>query len=264
MEHDKPWDCVIIGGSLAGSITACFLAHHGFRVRLFDHTTPHHNDPRSLVISAATCHIFKQYGLWSDDLSLQPIRRVSLHQTNLHIDQSRITKLLPACVLAHPDDPNGILGYVVPYARLMAYIHALLNKMAVHQSWGTAMEHHEPIPGGWRLTLRHEGKSEVCNTHLVIAADGAQSFWRQSLGLGLLEDDFQQLAFVFDVETLDSVPADTAYEFFTPEGVLALVPRSDTHFGAIWMQSTHTPVPDSLEGWAVKLNQIVQQQHTNM
>ena len=67
---------------------------------------------------------------------------------------------------------------------------------------------------------------------LLVAADGSRSLARAAWGIGSEEHDYGQTLLVCSVAT-DRAPDGTAYERFTSEGPVALLPMAGGHYGGI-------------------------------
>ncbi len=81
-----------------------------------------------------------------------------------------------------------------------------------------------------RLTL-NDGR--VIEAKLVVAADGDQSKLRRLAGIGVSVRDYRQVAVVSTIRS-EVDPGETAFERFTPEGPLALLPVAKGTFSLIW------------------------------
>jgi 2-octaprenyl-6-methoxyphenol hydroxylase len=78
---------------------------------------------------------------------------------------------------------------------------------------------------------------------LLIAADGARSSVRQALGIVAREDDYDQQAIILNCTT--EIAADgRAFERFTPQGPLAVLPTTHGRVAVIW--TLPSQVADSL------------------
>lgn len=68
---------------------------------------------------------------------------------------------------------------------------------------------------------------------LVVVADGAQSALRTSLGIGVDVDDYRQHAIVTNID-LENTHQNVAYERFTADGPLALLPLKGRRCALVW------------------------------
>jgi 2-octaprenyl-6-methoxyphenol hydroxylase len=67
---------------------------------------------------------------------------------------------------------------------------------------------------------------------LLVAADGTRSLARNAFAIGVDEHEYRQHLFVCSVQT-DSAPDGTAYERFSAQGPVALLPMRGGHYGAL-------------------------------
>ena len=84
-----------------------------------------------------------------------------------------------------------------------------------------------------------QDNGETIQAKLLLAADGTNSFVRKFLKIDIEEKQYQQFAVVGSVEC-EGKHDNTAYERFTEDGPLALLPRKDHFCGFIWMNPADT------------------------
>ncbi len=87
-----------------------------------------------------------------------------------------------------------------------------------------------------QLRLAAGDSVETVRTRLVVAADGAHSQVRTAAGIAAHVEDYEQVAVVTSVAA-DQPHAGRAYERFTAQGPLALLPLHDGRFAVIWASS---------------------------
>ena len=88
------------------------------------------------------------------------------------------------------------------------------------------------VAEGARLTLATaEGKKHL-SARLVVAADGTDSCIRKAAGIATHTHDYGQTLFVSSLMA-DQVSDGTAYERFSGQGPVALLPMADGAYGAI-------------------------------
>ncbi|HZW59025.1 MAG TPA: FAD-dependent monooxygenase, partial [Woeseiaceae bacterium] len=75
--------------------------------------------------------------------------------------------------------------------------------------------------------------ARTLTTRLLVAADGASSAVRDMLGIGAQRTDYAQTAVIGNLRTERSLD-DCAYERFTPDGPLALLPITEGRAAFIW------------------------------
>ncbi len=83
-------------------------------------------------------------------------------------------------------------------------------------------------------TLQFKGPDgdRTLRARWVVAADGTNSFIRQACGIGSIEHDYRQTLFVCTVQT-DKASDGTAYERFSSQGPVALLPMPEGCYGAV-------------------------------
>lgn len=219
---DNVLDVAIVGGGLVGASLAIGLAPQGRRVALIEAAPPPDTPPgwdeRCIALNHASRQIFAALGVW-ETLAADAAAILSTHIS----EQGRFG------VARFTAAEAGLeaLGYNVPlraigrglWARLPALDTTTLHCPARLEALRTGGEDVElQLDGGTRLRAR-----------LVIAADGAGSRVRELLGIGHARRDYEQSAIVTAVRTARPHRG-CAYERFTPEGPIALLPKGhDPH-----------------------------------
>jgi 2-octaprenyl-6-methoxyphenol hydroxylase len=222
------YDIVIAGGGMAGISLACALAPTGVRMAVIEATLPREDsqpsfDDRAIALAEGSRRIFEAIGLWDAIAkSATPIRKIHISERGkfgfTHLDAAE--ERVPA------------LGYVA-LARDLGQ--ALLSQFAE-----TGIDHLCPA----RLVNFETGDNEVeidietgeetrnITTKLLIAADGGQSQIREQLGIDVRRWEYGHTAVVSNI--LSGKPhGNIAYERFTTEGPLALLPMTENRFGIV-------------------------------
>jgi 2-octaprenyl-6-methoxyphenol hydroxylase len=95
----------------------------------------------------------------------------------------------------------------------------------------------EQRAGGNRLQLQVNGEQQILQADLVVMADGGRSSLREQLGIGYSVQSYDQHALVANV-SLDRPHRNIAYERFTQDGPLALLPgesiNGHNRCGLVW------------------------------
>lgn len=225
-------DILIAGGGMVGAALAVALQGTGLRVTVVEAVSPRAPaqpsfDDRSTALAYSSRRIFEALDVWSSiSTNAFPIEHV-------HVSQQRrlgVTRLHAA------EEDLPALGYVVPN-RVIG--HALAN----------AMEHapHVEFLSPSRVTgvqcnvdrvdvvLETEGAGHQLAAGLVVVADGAQSPLREMLGIGARNWDYGQTAIICNLEA--SRPhGNVAYERFTPEGPMALLPLAGKRLALVLVE----------------------------
>ena len=227
------FDIAIVGSGLVGSSVAIALGSSSYQIALIDsqplaeiQVNANQHDGRSIALALSSKKMFSALGLWD---SLQE------HATaikKIHIsDQGRFGTTRLDSTRYEVES----FGYLVPADQLIhslnRQVDALANVTRIQPYQVSAIEnHHDQV-------ILKQDDGEAIHASLLIAADGANSFIRKALGIEVEEKQYQQMAIVGSVEC--EIPHNnTAYERFTNEGPLALLPRQGNYCGFIWMNPT--------------------------
>lgn len=212
-------DLIIIGAGLVGTSLAVSMQNQGLQMKILEHHLPEatltlQKDMRPITLSYASYQILQTLGVW-EELAAEscPISTVQVS------DQGALGTLrFRASELRVP-----ALGYVVPFYKLQ---HVFYQRAA-------SQKNVEIIPitkilaihcGGVASVnfLTVEGEKDL-QTNLLVAADGTQSTARRLLNIPIEEKNENEVALIASME-LEKPHNQTAYERFTPQGTLAILP----------------------------------------
>ncbi|HGG59373.1 MAG TPA: 2-octaprenyl-6-methoxyphenyl hydroxylase [Gammaproteobacteria bacterium] len=231
MTHANDYDLTIIGGGLVGASLAVALAGTDWRVALIDQQALRRlsdeadEDERSLALSWQSGKIFQRLGVW------EAIAQRAAPMRTVHVSQQGsfgVTRLRAA------DLRVGALGHVVPYRHLAATLNARiegqtnLTRLAPARLAGL-----RATPGGVAVDLDQEGKTTTLTTRLLVGADGGRSNVRQHLGMPARETAYHQQAIVANI-TVSHGPDKVAFERFTAEGPMAMLPLGESRYSLVW------------------------------
>lgn len=216
------YDVVIAGGGLVGGSLAIALAQTSLRVALVEAVPPDSAaqpsfDERTIALSHGSCTILRQLGLWpylQDDVF--PVRHIHVSE------QGRFgTALIDA-------EQQGLeqLGYVIRARALGAALWQRLGELPqIDVLCPARVTATETVASGWRRVQVAGSDVDVqLDTRLLVVADGARSALRAALGVTAATTDYAQLAIVANVQVDSRYAGHTAYERFTPDGPLAVLP----------------------------------------
>jgi 2-octaprenyl-6-methoxyphenol hydroxylase len=206
-------DILIIGAGPVGMTLALALADGPWRVCLLD-SQPQgsaHADPRTLALAHGSRQLLTRLRAW-DAAAATPIDEIHIAQKN---------GCGHSLIEAHDYGLNA-LGYVMPYRKLAA---ALAARLAPEQRLAPCrLEHLETTETGVTARVNHQGQSRQIMARLIVHAEGTPT------------DDpavrvrpYQQHAIVAEVAVRQATGASRrrAWEYFTPDGPLALLPHGD-------------------------------------
>ena len=122
------------------------------------------------------------------------------------------------------------LGYVVENAWLGQCLWKGLDPEVISWRCPAEVTHMQPLDTGYRLTLNDETSLD-CD--LVVLADGGRSGLREQLGINVRKRPYDQSALIANITP--SQPHDgMAFERFTDEGPMALLPLPDNRCALVW------------------------------
>lgn len=229
------FDVVIVGGGLVGASLAVALAPIGLRIamiesRAFPETAASDDyDERSIALSYQSKKILQGLGIWSAiEPQATPINTVHVSEKGR----------FGATRLSAKEIAAKALGYVVMYRDLMhAAGSALRQQSNLSRYIPAKLIHVEPAEDAVSLTIEtNDGSQKIISAKLLVGADGGQSSTRKLLKIPARSVDYQQQALVANL-TVSGSPGTEAFERFTPNGPLALLPlgvdRGD-RFALVW------------------------------
>jgi 2-octaprenyl-6-methoxyphenol hydroxylase len=215
-------DVVIIGAGPVGATLALAIAGQGLDVVALDARAPREkpSGDRSLALSYGARLILERVGVWD---ALAQVEGAVTPITTIDVSQAGgfgMTRL-------HATD-QGIdaLGYVVSYASLQDALDHALAQTDVEVRFGSEAT---GVNGSVRHATVNLSDTSTIETRLAVVADGAGT---AVAGIRRSRHDYGQVALIASA-WLDAPPAGIAYERFTTEGPMALLPERD-HYGLVW------------------------------
>ncbi len=217
-------DVVIAGAGPVGGTLALALADADLDVVALDARAPGapSRGDRSLALSHGARLIFERVGVWR---RLATIREAITPITTIDISQAGgfgVTRLAA--------DEQGIpaLGYVVSYVALQRAIDAELGETRIALRHDAEVEAVAGTPAYASVTLRGR-QGDPLAARLAVVADGAGT---AVSGIARERRDYGQTALIAKIWT-ERPHAGVAFERFTPQGPMALLPEGD-HYGLVW------------------------------
>jgi 2-octaprenyl-6-methoxyphenol hydroxylase len=205
-------EVIIVGAGPVGAALALQLHADGRRVRVIEARPGPSGDRRTLALSEASRLRLAALGGWPD--AATPI-------TAIHVSQKGA---LGRTRLSADDVGLGALGHTLAYGALEAALADRLQAAGVEVSYGAACEAIALGDDGVELTL---ASGRVASARLLVLADGGANA-RRIPGLAYDEKDYGQVAITGPVWA-DRPHAGLAYERFTPEGPVALLPMEERY-----------------------------------
>ncbi len=222
------FDIVIAGGGLAGSTLACALAHTGARIAIIEsvEASADHQpsfDDRAIALAYGSQRIFEGIGLWDSIASgATAIKKIHVSERGgfgfTHLDAAE--EQVPA------------LGYVALARELGRAIMQQLENSSVTRISPATVTGFSQTDDQFSVNVEADGRKQQFTTRLLVAADGGQSLIRQQLDIKTRQWEYGQTAIVTNV-TPGMPHLNIAYERFTPNGPLALLPMTENRFGVV-------------------------------
>jgi len=232
------FDVLIAGAGLVGGSLACALDRLGLRVALAEVTpvakpdavvAPPGFDDRNLALALATINALQALGVRRlIETPGAPIRHIHVSSQG---DFGTVRLDAPARGLDRFGETvvARMLG-----AALEARLRDLPNLTQFRPARVASIETHADRVDAVLHT--DEGERRIA-ARLLVAADGTESSLRGLLGIGAQRHDYRQTLFVAVVQA-ERAPADTAYERFTPDGPVALLPLAGGKLGSVMTVNT--------------------------
>jgi 2-octaprenyl-6-methoxyphenol hydroxylase len=228
---DTHYDIVVAGGGMIGTSLALALAPLGLRIGVIEAVArgaaaqPSFDD-RSTALARSTQRMFEAMGLWPKIVAAStPILRIHVSDQGRfgfsHIDAAEQgVEALGYVVI------NRVLGDVL---RTAAGEQEAIDIVCPARVAAVALS-----PAGATVDVDSDaGRSSRLSCSLLVGADGANSTVRKLLGIAASTQSYEQRAVIGNLlpeKRIDNV----AYERFTPQGPLALLPVADNRAAFVW------------------------------
>ncbi|OCR26490.1 2-octaprenyl-6-methoxyphenyl hydroxylase [Pseudomonas syringae] len=227
------FNLAIVGGGLVGASLALSLQAgakaRGWKIVLIEPFAPGDTyqpsyDARSSALSFGARQIYERLGLWQDIARrAEPIRQI------LVSDRGRFG----AARLSAIEEGVPALGYVAENAWLGQCLWRGLDQDVVSWRVPAEVKHMQALADGYRLTLDDETELE-CD--LAVLADGGRSSLREQLGIGVRQRPYNQSALIANI-TPSEAHCGQAFERFTDEGPMALLPLPENRCALVWTRT---------------------------
>ena len=231
MTEKIDYDVVIAGGGMIGASLAIALEPLGLRIAVVEPVASGEReqpsfDERSTALSRSTQRTYEAMGLWPDIVAAStPIRSIHVSEkgrfgfSHLDADEQQVEALGYVVI-------NRVLGEV-----LRERLARLTNVDFKCPSRITAVQSQE---NSVIATVDAGSSRSQLRCRLLVAADGARSSVRQMLGVGASNVDYQQRAVIGNVLP-ELPPQHRAFERFTRDGPIAMLPIADGRAAFVWI-----------------------------
>ncbi|HTN50514.1 MAG TPA: UbiH/UbiF family hydroxylase [Burkholderiaceae bacterium] len=232
MVRQESFDVAVVGSGVAGMAAALGIAQQGVTVALIGprphaqaHSAAAPFDTRIYAVAPATVDLLRRLAVWDP------------------IDAARTAPVETMRVFGDRGDALTFDAYGAACERLATIVEEseLLRVLDAACGFQPALRR---IPAGFeaivenddRLRLRLSDGAEL-TTRLLIGADGARSPVRAAGGIHASISEYGQTAVVANL-TCERAHLNTAWQWFTDEGVVALLPLPDRHVSLVWSAPT--------------------------
>lgn len=265
--HHHDYDLIIIGGGLVGMALALALRGSGVSVLLLEaRGLPEKTeDSRPLALSHGSCLILERLGVWKGLPEITPI-------TTIHISNRGG---FGRTILTAADIGVPALGYVMNHHDVFRSMHEAMKNCDVDYQVGAQVTRLDASVGMGQIEFQHNGVPKKATARLLALADGGR-LTAQIEGVTQHVQDYKQWAVVARIKSehfphtalaASVKPSVTkarsgarsakisghtgkeatrihsqcgvAYERFTPDGPVALLPSGE-YFALVWTVSAST------------------------
>ncbi len=223
-------DLVIVGSGPVGLCAALALQGGQRRIVVLESNQKPEGQPqglnaRSIALAGSTVRVFRSIGVWQQ---LQAHATPMSHEHVSTKGQFGVTRLQA--------DEVGVdaLGYVIESNRLVdCLLTAVEAAENVEIEFGASVDSLQQNSENVLLEFQQDEKQRSITSQLCMIADGARSRLRHSLGIDVTQVDYAQSLIICNAEVSKPV-TETAYERFTDQGPLAMLPLGGNRYACVW------------------------------
>lgn len=229
MAVNKEFDIVIVGGGLVGSAFAADVLIHSPNTRI-------------LIIEAKKPEFIENPPLDSKIYAVSPKNFEQFTKIGVFPDLSRVGKIEKMNVFG---DTNGSIDfdsggtYDVYLARLVEYTNlqkAILDKLEEYPNLEMCYGQIATIDNQISEVRVVMADESIYTGSLLVAADGGNSFVRKVVGFNSQQIDYEQSGVVANF-SCEKNHANTAYQWFLGDSILAFLPLAENKISIVWSTS---------------------------
>ncbi len=223
------YDLIIVGGGMVGASLVRALSRLGLQIAVVEMTPPSaprqpSYDDRAIALSHGSCRIFQSIGVWERlRQGAEPIRHIHVS------DRGRFG----FARLDAAQQGVDALGYVVTGQWLGQVLFQGLEQLPGVTLYCPARLTGVRVEAGGVAVDLEQQQELTLRGRLLVAADGAHSPVRRQLGIATREWGYGQCAVISNL-TPERPRAATAFERFTDQGPMAMLPLPGGRYGMVW------------------------------
>lgn len=226
---------VIVGGGPVGATLALLLGQQGVHVTVLEARAKGaaYEEKRALALSAGSREILEKLGVW------QHVAASVTNINTIHISQQGS---LGRSILKAQDHQLEALGYVVYYGALAQALDEALKGCPTveftYEAQAQKIAHHSDFSS---VDFQQNNINQTLHSRLVVLADGGRSL-DEIDGLTRETKAYGHDALIAKISA--ELPHNgIAYERFTPQGPMALLPNGERDFSLVWTGKTDYVAP---------------------
>ena len=232
LPHEHDVAVAVVGAGVAGLACALGLSQQGLRIALIGPRVGVHQpapatpfDARIYAVAPATVELLERLSVWKriDPLRVCPIER-------MRVFGDRGDELTFDAYTAAVDR----LATIVEESDLLRVLDAACDFQPGIVRLESAFD---GLTASDETAIVRLNDAAELSTRLVIGADGAQSAVRAAAGRGVTVTDYQQSAVVCNF-ACTTPHLNTAWQWFTDEGIVALLPLPGEYVSLVWSAPT--------------------------
>jgi len=241
-------DVAVVGGGMVGASLALALADSGRSVVLIEAVAPQSGaqpsfDERTTALGNGARRIFETLGVWP------AIAAQAAAIRHIHVSDAGRFGFARLDAAAHG---LSAFGFTVSNRHLGGVLWGALRGRRHVRTWSPARVARVQlsdeaatldVESGGATGGATGGSLRRLRARLVVAADGAHSLVKQAAHIESSARDYGQVALVANLCT-DRRAEGIAYERFTAQGPIALLPRFDGSYAVVW-----TLAPPAADVW---------------
>ena len=229
----EKFDVVIVGGGLIGQSLALALSNFKLEVGLVDLNfekplLSKSYDNRVSAIVPSTVNFLKSIGIWGN------IHRKRPYQSTRVWDQNSNGKL-------NFSSKNDDLGFIIENNQIIHALHEAIECFSNIKVINSEVKSIVDEKTHYQINL---DSSASVNTDLLIGADGFNSSIRKFAFISSKDRDYEQHAFVFNIETQEKLD-NAIWQRFNSDSISAVLPLDDHTASIVW--SVKNELKDELD-----------------